>query len=394
MEKIGSNPKVNVIVETGGGSPQTTIDGKRFIDFTKVQRHKILHNGIQPLGDLGTKNTGDPNTLSDFIVWGMSHFPAKKYAIILWDHGGGINGFGGDQQFNNDKLTVDEIHQAFANAARVMVNKKLELIGFDSCLMASVEIANSVKQFGNYMVASEEIEPQWGWDYSSILTSLTAHSNEDGSMLGRAIADSFFKRTQLLSESQGYSAQREITLSVVNLTMIPRIIYDLDNLVDYLGNKITDVASENSLTQSVDSSERYGQTFKGDSGLVDIYDLASNIKERFPQSEHLVDAVQKSLNNTVVYRDKGDSSPNANGLSIYMPVREDEFTDAREYILPGWQKVVDALYNTIKNDHQIPIIQSNVTGDRIKGHIYGNDVATVTLWIYTSSMPEGNSSYL
>ena len=108
----------------------------------------------------------------------MSNFPAKKYAIILWDHGRGINGFGADFVFNNDKLTLDGMKQAFANASKITNNKKFELIGFDSCLMASVEVANSVKSFGNYMVASEEIEPQWGWDYSSILSSLNAYPDQ------------------------------------------------------------------------------------------------------------------------------------------------------------------------------------------------------------------------
>jgi hypothetical protein len=69
--------------------------------------------------------------------------------------------------------------QAFPNASKV-TNKKFELIAFDSCLMASVDVANSVKSFGNYMVASEEIEPAWGWDYSSILTSSNAYREQLG----------------------------------------------------------------------------------------------------------------------------------------------------------------------------------------------------------------------
>jgi tetratricopeptide (TPR) repeat protein len=392
MENVGSNPKVNVIVETGGGSPQTTVDGKRFIDFTKLQRHKILHNDIQTLADLGKKNTGDPNTLLDFLVWGMSNFPAKKYAIILWDHGSGINGFGGDPQFNNDKLTVDEISQAFANVSKVTLNKKFELIGFDSCLMASIEVANSVKQFGNYMVASQEIEPQWGWDYSFILSSLTDASNDDGFLLGKTIADSFFNRTQFLSKSGGYSAQREATISVVNLSLVPQLVDDLDNLADYVDNKITGATSVNSIVQSIDFAEHYGQTFKGGTGLLDIYDLTSKIKASFPQSATLVDVSQKSLKNTVVYKLNGDANPNANGLSVYIPVKEDEFTDARNHTLTSWQKLVNALYDMIRNDHQPPVIQSDVVGDTIKGHIYGNDVASATLWMYTRSMPEGNTA--
>src|SRR5919205_226191 len=157
MENPGSNSKVNVLIETGGGSNQTKIDGKRFIDFTKVQRHKILHNNVQPLVDLGQKNLGDPTTLSDFIVWGISNFPAKKYAVILWDHGSGLNGFGNDLVFNNDKLTPIELRQAFLIAKRD-TNATLELIGFDACAMSSLEIASRLQNATHYMVSSEEIE--------------------------------------------------------------------------------------------------------------------------------------------------------------------------------------------------------------------------------------------
>ena len=34
-------------------------------------------------------NTGDPDTLRDFIVWGQENFPAEHYLVVLWNHGGG-----------------------------------------------------------------------------------------------------------------------------------------------------------------------------------------------------------------------------------------------------------------------------------------------------------------
>ena len=258
--------------------------------------------------------------------------------------------------------------------------------------MASLEIANSISQFGNYMVASEEIEPQWGWDYLAILESLNTHSPEDGSTLGKTIADSFFKRTQFLSSTQGYNVRKRITMSLVNLTMIPHVIYDLGNLADNISNIITNGISENSFIHSVDFAEHYGLTFKGDSGLVDIYDLSSNIKEIFPQLSNLTNAVQRSLNDTITYKINGDSNPNSHGLSIYMPVKEDEFTGAIKYSIPKWYTILSIIHNISKNDLYPPIIQSNVTGDIINGHIYGNDVASAKLWIYTSSMPESNTA--
>ena len=386
MESIGSTSDINIIIQTGGGNDKTTPDGKRFIDFTKVQRHKILHNNIETLADLGHQNMGDPHTLSDFIRWGASNFPAKKYAIILWDHGSGINGFGGDLVFNNDQLTVDELHQAFADAVNLKKRSRMfELIGFDSCLMASVEVANSIKSFGNFMISSEEIEPQWGWNYSSILRHLAPYPNLNGSSLGKIIANSFFEKVQSISLSkEGYNAQREITASVINLTKVPELVMHLDNLADYIGNKIADFGYVTSLATSADSADHYGQTFKGSSGLVDAYGLVFNIKQLLPQSSNLVYAVEKSLNDTVVYKKNGDASHNANGLSIYMPIKEEEFTDARRQTLPSWQRIIDLQYNLTKNDHSAPVIQSNAIGDTIRGHVYASDVAKVTLWIYTN----------
>ena len=189
MENLGSNSRVNVIVETGGGSNNTKIGGIRSIDFTKVQRHKILHHNVQFLGDLGQKDMGNPNTLSDFIIWGITNFPAKKYAIILWDHGSGLNGFGQDIIFNNDILTPIELKQAFLTA-KVYTNVTFELIGFDACAMSSLEIASRLQNVTHYMVSSEEVEPSWGWNYTAIIENLSTNSGQSGSSLGRAIVDS------------------------------------------------------------------------------------------------------------------------------------------------------------------------------------------------------------
>ena len=31
----------------------------------------------------------NPETLSDFVHWGAENYPARKYALLLWDRGGG-----------------------------------------------------------------------------------------------------------------------------------------------------------------------------------------------------------------------------------------------------------------------------------------------------------------
>ena len=391
MEQIGSSSKVNILIETGGGDSQTIIDGKRFIDFTKVQRHKILKNDFETISDLGQQNMGDPRILTDFIIWGLSEFPAKKYSIIFWDHGSGINGFGKDKRFNDDLLNLDELGKAFKDANTV-VYTNFELIGFDACLMASIEVANSIKSAGNFMVSSEELEPSWGWNYTTILENLTKDPMQDGASLGRTIADSFAKHSRTLAASQEFGAHKEVTLSVIKLANIPQLIQDLAGLSAYLDSNIVDFPSAMSLTHSVDFTERYGQSSKGGSGLVDIYDLGSNIREIFPQSTFLVDNVHKSLENAIIYKVNGDARPNANGLSIYMPLEEDEFSDSSKYSLDSWQKIVDLQYDLIKSDDEIPIVETDIDGETIRGKIYSNDVSSIKLIIHRF-INEGNRAF-
>ena len=391
IKQAGSSPNVNVLIETGGGDSQATIDDKRFIDFTKVQRHKILGNDLQTLSDLGQQNMGDPRILSDFIIWGLSEFPAKRYSLIFWDHGSGINGFGKDISFNNDVLSLDELEKAL-NDSKKVVRSDFELIGFDACLMASIEVANSIKSAAKFMVSSEELVPSWGWNYTTILKDLTKDPTQDGVSLGKTIVDSFAKHSQSLGASQEFGAHKEVTLSVIRLANIDQLIGNIANLSTYLGSNIIDFPSAISLAHSVDFTERYGQSAHGGSGLVDIHDLASNIREAFPESAQVVDNVQASLNNAIIYKINGEARPNANGLSIYMPLEEEEFSDSSEYSLDSWRKIVDLQYNLIKSDKDIPIVETDIQGKTITGKIYSNDVSSVTVNIHRF-MEEGNKAF-
>jgi hypothetical protein len=399
MKSVGSNSNVNILLETGGGDPQTIGDDKRNIDFRQVQRHKILNNGIQTLSNLGQQNMGDERILSNFIIWGMSEFPAKKYAIILWGHGSGINGFGGDLIFDNDRLTLREIEKGFKDA-RSVTNKKFELIGFDACLMASVEVALTVNTFGSYMVSSEEIEPSWGWDYSAVLANLTKYPKQDGSSIGKTVANTFVNHSKTIAASQRFDAQKDVTLSVINLTRVPKLEQDLNTLSNYFVSRIIDLSAALSLPSLIDLTERYGPNTsvnpdtQGSSGMVDLYDLTSNILNKFPETAPTINSVQNSLNNTVIYNVNGEAKPNANGLSVYMPLREEEFTEAGSDPILGraaLQKIVNLHQTLIKSDKEPPIVQSNLDddGNTIKGRLYSGDVSRIKLMIQ-ASLPEGN----
>ena len=233
MLGIGSSEDVNIIIETGG-SNSSVIDDKRLIDFTTVQRHKILRrSSSRHWKILVRQNMATSNTLSDFLIWGVSEFPAKKYAVILWDHGNGINGFGADTNFDGDIFTHLELTKAFADT-KDSTHTNFEIIGFDACLMASVEVAHTVKSFGNYMVASQELIPPAGWDYSGFLASLIKNPSQDGLTLGKNIADSFQKYYKVNAQELGYDVYRVTTISIIDLHQVSDLVDTITDLATYL----------------------------------------------------------------------------------------------------------------------------------------------------------------
>lgn len=157
---------------------------------------------------------------------GCVRISSKKYAIILWDHGGGLNGFGKDLIFNNDILNPLELKIALLTA-KVYTNTTFELIGFDACLMSSLEVASHLQNVTHYMVSSEEVEPSWGWNYTAIIQNLTANPEQSGRSLGITTVDSFVRHSRDFSTSEKFGADKQITLAVIDMTKIPQLIKDV-----------------------------------------------------------------------------------------------------------------------------------------------------------------------
>ncbi len=379
MAAIGSTADVNVVIETGGS--YATTDDYRFIDFREVQSHQILSNEYLTMRNLGEQNMGDPKTLTDFIVWGISQFPAEKYVIILWDHGNGINGFGYDEIFG-DNLSLIELSTAFADAKK-STGVDFELIGFDACLMATVEVAIKLSPFGNYLVASEEVEPAWGWDYTAILSSLTDDPDQTGSELGRVITDSYIAHSGANAELyQDYESQKLVTLSVIDLKKIPTLHQRIVQLAESLEGRVSRLDSSYLLSRAVDNTERYGIGARDSSGHVDLYDLSTNIKTEFPNYSYLADDVQDAISDAVIYKVNGEAKPNSNGISIYIPVDAEEFNDNFIlYTLTEWGNLLEVQQSTLESDTQAPRVNVQFDGETISGSIEGVDIDKVILFV-------------
>jgi len=330
MAAVGSTKNVNVLVETGGSKKWNIA----MISNKVNQRWLVQKEDLKLVkNDLGNRSMGKQSTFQDFLTWGVKNYPAKKYAVILWDHGSGAQGFGYDENNLGDpSLTINEIKGAL-KAATAVSKQKFELVGFDACLMGNIETATGLKDYASYMVASEELEPGHGWDYTSALQALNKKSTATGAEFGKAIADGYKNQATV----EGTVSQ--ITLSVVNLAKVNEVNTALEKFIKKASNDIKDPERIIAVSKARSKSEDYGDAgaHGGSTDMADIYDIANNLKSTYPTEAN---ELMKSIKACITYKVTSDAKPNANGLSVYFPCKDKDNFKAtlKEYQNTGYTK--------------------------------------------------------
>ena len=154
--------KANVLVYAGGAK-------KWHNDIVYEENNTMLQlgkKGFEAVAKMKSSNMGDAECLLEFLNYSCENYPSDSYSLIMWDHGNGpIIGYGKDMLFDNDSLTLSEMHEAL-KASPFGKGKKLEWVGFDACLMSSAELVCTWDNYAKYLVASQEVEPSFGWNYS------------------------------------------------------------------------------------------------------------------------------------------------------------------------------------------------------------------------------------
>jgi len=320
----------NVLILTGGT--------KRWMNDAIPENECIiwqLSDGwLNEVDSMGKINMGNPDTLRDFMLFCMDNYPAEKYGLIMWDHGGGsIAGFGHDEKFDNSSLTLPDMRQAFEEVG--LRENKLEFMGFDACLMATVEMAVLAADYARVLIAAEDLEPGEGWDYH-FLGVLNDDPHMDGFELGKVIVDTFM-------DFYGPDSDEILTLSVVDLEHVTAVMDAMGALMTVALKEMEFTCietTERSLpadthfqticdyrTSLVDErgfyalAKRRGLTKTFGEGsprdnyadMVDIGDMAVQLRDLFPRE---AEAVLQALQNSVVYN-RHNSDIELWGLSTF-----------------------------------------------------------------------------
>lgn len=302
---------VNVVIQTGGSSQWMN----EMVNPDYLERYIINADGMEQVDQIDNASMGAESTLIDFLSFCDENYPADNQMVIFWNHGGGsLGGACYDENFDFDHLTLNEMNSAFDT---VFGEKRIAAVGYDCCLMASIDTANMLKNHAEMMIASEETEPGNGWYYTDWLTDLNSNPEMSNAELGKSICDSYMKGCEEVG------TEDETTLSVVDLNKINLVVDSLNSFSTELLGKISDDASVlTRLGRVAGRSENYGGNTES-SGYFDLVDIGDFIKNATEDSFDTKEYITGALNSAVVYNVKGALRSNATGLSMYYPYDSD-----------------------------------------------------------------------
>ena len=306
-----ASKKVRFVIETGGCA--------RWHDKTisnDVLGRFVVENGsLKAVGEEEQSSMGKSSTLTSFLQWGIENYPADKMGLVFWDHGGGsITGVCFDELEDNDSLSLREIDASLLSVLESgRLTDKFEFIGFDACLMGTVEAANISASYADYMIASQESEPGSGWDYTAIGNYLAKHPEADGKALGKIVCDSFKKQCE--SSGDGQIA----TMSVIDLSGMDGLLKDFNSFAQELYSKTEDRDVLASIVRKINAADYFGGNNRAE-GYTNMVDLGGIIKACKKWSDKSSDA-SAALSRTVVYSISGSDHLKASGLSIYYPLQ-------------------------------------------------------------------------
>lgn len=239
MAEVGSTHQVNVIVQFDRRSKKDYKIGHRRVapGWTETLRFRVAQ-GMKPLlanalnRESATElDMGDPEVLRNFVKWARDVYPAKRFALVIWDHGDGFRAV--EPEVPGEEPRQEAVYRSLEDAAHRAVShdqsngnvlynhevqsalraalegKHLAVLGFDACLMGMIEVAFAMRDFADVLVASEELVPGTGWDYADWLRPLVQSPAEYGpEELGKLLVASYEKTYKERDGATTHSAVR------------------------------------------------------------------------------------------------------------------------------------------------------------------------------------------
>lgn len=300
---------VSVIIQTGGSKKWASDD----FSGQHPQRWQVKDGDIEKLADLPKSSMGSGKTLAEFIRYCNEKHPADHRVLIIWDHGAGSAGdFANDELYGMEGMSLADLRKVLAEVCKSdPANPPFEIIGFDACLMATIDVAKILHGYARYMVASQNEEPGVGWSYEKMLNSLSRKTSMSGAEFGRIICDTY------LEDCRKENEEDRATLSLTDLSKVPALSAAWNAFgIEAIEKCLADDNLPAILARQANNAENYVNS--KNEGYSNMADMGSFVRRMQSHIDGSAGLVLQALDNAVLYKATG---PNCKptGLSFYYP---------------------------------------------------------------------------
>lgn len=323
------------------GEPASEWSDTRVLRVTKGEA-----GSFDRLGEPKERDTSDASTLASFVTGVFRRFPAKHHAVFVWDHGGGFHGICVDEDApgraeGKRMLSLADVRLGLATALQQSGVLRLDLLAFDACLMAQLEVALAMHDLAETMVASEAEVPGTGYPYEKLLSVFG--SDASGTEVARKIVDSYGTFSDDAFESTS-------TLSAFDLAVAPRVAAELENVAK-AANATCD-AEWRAIARALFYAENYQirdeRTGDHSFASLDLLDFSERLRRIPGMPASALDELVKRVGEMVLARYSGAERTLSHGVSIHGPHRSGQLHDRYATTTLGtgtaWQSLLRAVH--------------------------------------------------
>jgi hypothetical protein len=315
-------------------------------------RDANLFLSSRPLVEFDPLNTGDGEILAQFLVWGVTNFPADNYIIAFGSHGAGWGGIVTDDSAplpdgkTKNILTLPELDRAFALAMQAAGGDKFALLINDACLMGSAEYFATIAPYFRYTIASPEIVVNPALDMQMLLEGL--RENPQGVDIVQLSKDLIDRYIDVDVPQRQTSDIVYMTNAIIDLSEFSPVVSAIENFARVV-NRNPNVRG---LTLGEARSNVYVYTsFMGGKDSIDLGDLMRRIIANARDDEMIAAAerVLNTLNKAYVYGSSGERAARFTSyFNVYFPEKSSEFKFAYfdETPMKEWSRMLRNYFNS------------------------------------------------
>eukprot|EP00854_Cymbomonas_tetramitiformis_P005847 gene5847-7043_t len=393
---VGGSSGVNVIALMDRSSKYSSEAASNLGDWVGVKEVRVengqytqIGSADFPVGENPQKDLAQTKYLTEFIERNVKAYPAEKYFLILWDHGLGWLGFGGDLSPGNREvysgggvveeptITLEQLQKGIKDGLERAGLAKVDILGFDACFMQHYTVAANMEMYAEYILASEDLEPGHGWMYNA-LSAAVQDNSISAPALTKKIEEEFSTSPELPLTLATLSTSKFRIFMGVFSSFLEEVKIQLDSISSAGQGSTEAVGIYSALNSARNHRTMQAMTQWMDGSVIDLGTWLSKVKGSVSDYNSIsskVELTHSAYKDMIVSHTKPASQPRNTGMAIFYPTTQtayDKQNSDWQQLSPSFSSLsnIKACFKFLQTS--TPVYSYTVQGTWV-GDVYGED---------------------